>query len=285
MLPPGNHSIKCIGYIFDFQHYYLPELFTEHMRKSRNKRFQHIANDSTGIVVNARTVARDVERFLNIPADQILALPFSPYAHRWWFELDPSVAQGRYGIHDEYVMICNHFWKHKDHATALRAFALLRQLPGMNNLQLVMTGDTIDHRDPAHFHKLHNQCIDLGIMQSTHFLGLIPKQDQLALLRGSAALLQPTLFEGGPGGGSAYEAIGLGVPVVASDIPVNLEIDQGNVQFFRAGDAEDLSAKTASILTRPLPRPERDVLLAQGDAKLVRLGNAICHYLSKTLNE
>jgi len=277
----GSDPVKRIGYIFDFQHRHLPELFPKRTRVNRDKQFRRIANESTGIVVNARTVAQDLERFLNISASQVLVMPFSPYAHPWWFDLDTPSAQARYGIHHTYVMVCNHFWKHKDHITALRAFATLRKSPEMHDLQLVMTGDPIDHRDPAHFHRLHVLCDELGIAQSTHFLGLIPKRDQLALLRGSGALMQPTLFEGGPGGGSVYEAIGFGVPAVVSDIPVNLEIDQGDVRFFCTGNAEDLAAKTAEILAHPMPRPDRDVLLARGDANLVRLGNAICHYLSQ----
>ena len=279
MHPLGSAPIKRIGYIFDFQHHHLPELFPERIRRNRDKQFRNIAEDSTGIVVNARTVAKDVERFLGLPPSRILSMPFSPYAHPWWFELDPIATRAHYGVRDKYVMVCNHFWKHKDHATALRAFAILRSSLASENLQLVLTGDPVDHRDPAHFRQLRALCDELGIARCAHFLGLIPKRDQLALLRGSAALVQPTLFEGGPGGGAVVEAIGVGTPAVVSDIPVNCEIDQGDVRFFRAGDAKDLAARIADVITRPPPRPDRETLLAKGDANLAHLGNTICDFL------
>ena len=38
---------------------------------------------------------------------------------------------------------------------------------------------------------------------------MINKKDQLSLIRSAKALIQPTLFEGGPGGGSCRDAISL----------------------------------------------------------------------------
>ena len=51
---------------------------------------------------------------------------------------------------------------------------------------------------------------ELGINDDVEIVGHIPKLDQIALLKNSIAVIQPTLFEGGPGGGSAYDAISLG---------------------------------------------------------------------------
>lgn len=281
MHPLGTSSIKRIGYIFDFQHHYLPDLFPARIRKNRDTQFRRVVDDSTGIVVNSRQVAQDVERFLNVLPRRILAMPFAPYAHPWWFELDSTSFQERYGIGQSYLLVCNHLWKHKDHATALRAFAMLHRSVGLDDLQLVLTGDTIDHRDPGHFRRLRVLCDELGIARCTHFLGLIPKRDQLALLRGSAALMQPTLFEGGPGGGAVYEAIGMGIPAIVSDLPVNREVDQGDVRFFRAGDAVDLAEKTIALLTSPRALPDSATLLANGEQNLARLGNAIVSYLAR----
>ena len=60
------------------------------------------------------------------------------------------------------------------------------------------------------------------------------------MLRNAKALIQPTLFEGGPGGGSANEAIALGVAVLASNIPINLEINTKNISFFNPSNTNDL---------------------------------------------
>ena len=96
-------------------------------------------------------------------------------------------------------MICNHFWIHKDHATALRAFAQVVQRPEHSDLNLVMTGATSDFRDPAHFEGIVALIRSLGIESRCRILGLIPKGDQIALLCAARVLIQPTRYEGGPG--------------------------------------------------------------------------------------
>lgn len=281
MFPLGDAPIKRIGYIFDFQHRYIPELFPSRIRRNRDRMFSAIARDSDGIVVNAKAVAHDVMHFLGVPKDSILTMPFAPYALPWWFDTCPTSARTRYGVRKPYLLICNHFWKHKDHATALRAFALLREQQPNLDVELVMTGDPVDHRDPRHYSGLLRLAEKLGISSNTHFLGLIPKRHQLALMRECLGLVQPTRFEGGPGGGSVYEAIGLGVPVIVSDIPVNLEIDQGDVFFFRTGDASELAKQMTNVLNSSSLRPTQETLLAAGNSNLARMGNAICDYLAE----
>lgn len=279
MVPLGEGGPPRTGYLFDFQHKHLPGLFSERIRRNRDRRFQEIANDASGIVVNSQAVAHDTVEFLGFSASRILAMPFAPYALPHWFVVKPEDARRKHGVAGRYLLICNHFWKHKDHATALRAFALLRGISSFSDLQLVMTGDPIDHRDPRHYAKLQELTKELGLANCTRFLGLIPKNDQLALMRGCEALLQPTLFEGGPGGGSVYEAVGLGIPAVVSDIPINQEIDQGEIYFFKSGDAHHLAERVIELLSHPPHRLNPEELIARGDANLRRLGKAIHGHL------
>ncbi|NGY06963.1 glycosyltransferase [Solimonas terrae] len=257
----------------------MPHLFAPHTRYRRDRRFRAIAAASDGVVVNSKDTARDVSKFLHVDASRILAMPFTPYAMPWWFDADPAVIEKRYDISGPYLLVCNHFWKHKDHATALRAFALMKEDSKWSNLRLVLTGDPIDHRDPAHYGRLLDLARSLQINADVKYLGLIPKRDQLALLRGCEALLQPTLFEGGPGGGSVYEAVGLGVRTVVSDIPVNREIDCGNISFFAAGDHRSLATAAAEMIATPHERPQRDELLWLGDQRLKHLARTIVTYL------
>jgi glycosyltransferase involved in cell wall biosynthesis len=283
MLPLGRAICPKIGYVYDFQHRYLPHLFSRRVRRDRDRQFSRIAKDSDGIVVNSRAVARDVARFLDFPAERILAMPFAPYVQPWGLDADPVDAQRKYEICAPYLLVCNHFWTHKDHVTAVRAFALVKKMPSYAELRLVLTGDPTDFRDAGHHARLVALCQELGIQNSTHFLGLIPKRDQIALLRGCSALLQPTLFEGGPGGGSVYDAIGLGIPVVVSDIKINREIDCGAVRFFHAGSADDLAKKITETLDILPSQPAKEELLDSSAARLTKLGDATIRYLQKFL--
>ena len=40
----------------------------------------------------------------------------------------------------------------------------------------------------------------LGLEQRVRVLGLVPKRDQIEIMKKACAVLQPTRFEGGPGG-------------------------------------------------------------------------------------
>jgi glycosyltransferase involved in cell wall biosynthesis len=89
------------------------------------------------------------------------------------------------------------------------------------------------------------------------------------------ALVQPTLFEGGPGGGSTYEAVALGQRVLLSDLPVNREIDDGDVRFFPPGDHVSLSKLMEAALEEEPIRSTPEELASKSDAKLKRYGEAI----------
>jgi glycosyltransferase involved in cell wall biosynthesis len=122
---------------------------------------------------------------------------------------------------------------------------------------------------------LKEEIRQLGLVDHILILGLIPKRDQIELLKGSVALIQPTLFEGGPGGGAAYDAIGLDIPLLASDIIVNREIDCGDVRFFAPTDDEGLSRLMVDALGRTPARRPPEVLLAAGKAKLAAAGEVL----------
>lgn len=284
MLPPEGRAPKWVGYIFDFQHRYLPEYFSVRTRRNRDKRFSELAKSSDRIIVNSNSVAADVTRFLGVSPDRVFAMPFSPYTKAWWFKTNPADVQLRYSITGPYILISNHFWKHKDHATAIRAFAQLTNQLANDNLQLVLTGDPVDHRDPGHYRQLLALTEHLRVRRRAHFLGLIPKADQIALLRGCLVLWQPTLFEGGPGGGSTYEAVGLGIPTVLSDIKINREVHSRFVRFFQVGNANDLAFQTRILLNNLPEKPTDDALIANGDHNLMYLGMALTGFLKRTIN-
>lgn len=280
MLPvPQSSRFVRIGYIHDFQHRHLPHFFSADELASRDRNFRTLTGMSDAIVVNSKTVARDATEFLGIPAERILALPFSPYATKDAFAVEPRAVRARYGVSERYFMISNHFWTHKDHATALMAFERFGKRPGNTDIELVLTGDTVDYRDRDSFSRLEALATNLRITSRLHVLGLVPKSDQLALMRGSMALIQPTLYEGGPGGGSVYDAVGLGVPVLLSDIPINREVDVGKLVFFQARNPNSLLEAMQLIDPDHGNRPNQSELLRAANSSLERLGNSIFDFL------
>lgn len=243
-LPP-SFPIPWIGYLYDYQHKYYPGYFTEKEIATRNRDFLNMLSKATTILVNANSVINDTKTYHPNAKSELFALPFSPSPKDIWLE-NRCGCTDHYKISKPYLITCNQFWLHKDHRTLFKAFAKL----AVNNkkIELVCTGPTTDYRNPEYLSELKQLLSQSRITERVHILGSIPKLDQIDLIKNSIALVQPTLFEGGPGGGSAYDAISVGTTCIASNIPVNLEIDDPATVFFEAGNADSLFNSLQTIV-------------------------------------
>lgn len=246
--PQPSSSLPWVGYVFDFQHKYLPYFFTKAERYKRDQAFSRMLDTADAVIVNAQAVANDIEDFYPNHRAKVFVMPFSPAISSDSFSEKPEDVAIRYKINGPYFIVCNQFWKHKDHETVFNAFASISHRHP--DLSLVCTGAESDYRFPDHFSRLMAKARNDGINQRLYCLGLIPKADQLALLRGAVALIQPTLFEGGPGGGAVYDAVSLGQRSIVSDISVNMEIEDPTVTFFKAGDLNSLAFVMEDTLKR-----------------------------------
>ncbi len=237
---PHDWPLPWVGYVYDFQHHQLPHLFSAAERRQRDQEFAHMLDCAQVVIANARAVAADARAFRPHSRAHIVALPFSAAPVPAWLDTDVGATQRRHGIDAPYFIVCNQFWVHKDHRTAFAAFAeVAASHPA---LRLVCTGATTDPRQPNLLAELMDLVRARGVAERVHVLGLVPKREQIALLRGALAVLQPTYCEGGPGGGAVYDAVSLGVPALVSDIAVNREIDEPGVSFFPVGQAPALAA-------------------------------------------
>jgi glycosyltransferase involved in cell wall biosynthesis len=271
--------IKWIGYIPDFQHKYLEKYFTERDIKRRNLNYGKISDDARRILVNSENAKKDIIKFTKCDPQKVQALPFAPSIVESWLEdsRDSEILK-KYNITTKFFIISNQFWIHKDHKTAFEAFKEFTGIIESQNkdVLLVCTGKTYDSRFPNYYSELKDFSKQNGLNNKIIILGLIPKLDQISLMRKSLALVQPTLFEGGPGGGSVYDAVALGKKVIVSDIDINREIKDERVTFFKAGDSNDLSKKMFNLyVENDSTSIDRDTLIQQSNKRLDNLGDAI----------
>ena len=269
-----SFPLPWIGYIPDLQHKRLPNWFSERERRARDRVFSRILAEAPAVIMNASTVVQDIKEFYPDHKARLFSLPFCPPANLELFPKvsDPAVLTA-YRLPSRYFMVSNQFWIHKAHETAFMALREVRDAG--HDVHLVCTGNTIDYRWPEHCNNLKYIIEKNGLRDFIHILGLIPKDDQLAIMRESLAVVQPTLFEGGPGGGAVYDAVSTGTPSIVSDIPVNREIDIGVVRFFAAGSAEDLAAKMIEMLDNPPQMPSREEIFKQLTLRQRELGGLL----------
>src|SRR5690606_17136877 len=136
--------------------------------------------------------------------------------------VDPAAARAaaeRYGLPPTYFFLPNQFWSHKNHATVIEALALLKARG--RAVTVAASGNPVDPRDPAHFERLTARAAALGVDDLFRPLGLIPYADIALLMRGSAALINPSLFEGWST--TVEEAKATGTPMILSSLDVHRE--------------------------------------------------------------
>ena len=254
-------------WIPDFQHRHLPQFFTPEEWERRETRFRELLARPCPLILSSQAALDDLRLFYPDHA----TVP-----HVWHFRslAQPQSAarlqevRQRYGLPARFLFIPNQFWGHKDHATAFRALALLREHGG--EIDLICTGGKEDHRDPGHYDRLFAQVADWGLQSSLRHLGSIPHGDVMACLQMATCILQPSRFEGWST--LVEDALALGVPLVATDLPVHREQIGEAGHFFPPGDAGALAALLASNLSiLPDSPPEAKVLAAAAAYDVLRV--------------
>lgn len=267
--------IPWVIYVPDFQHKYYPEFFSKEECNIRDKGLAKLLRQKGRcVIVESEDTKNDIFKFYPKTKANVFVMPYTAIPEKEWFNLN-NIDISPYGLDKQYFLVSNQLWIHKSHITAINALAKLRK-EGYD-VDLVCTGKTEDYRNPNYYEWIRNEVEKLGIGNNVHFLGYIPKLEQIKLLKGSVAAIQPTLFEGNPGGGIAYNAISLGVPIILSDIPVNLELNSELAVFFESKNADDLANKMKQVIQDRFkyPKYSEKELVWQGQQRLHNLENVI----------
>jgi glycosyltransferase involved in cell wall biosynthesis len=245
---------RYAGWIPDFQHKHLPKFFTDNDIKKRDAQFTQIATFTPLVILTSKTAENDFNTYFPQFSNKTNVLPFKVNPDPSWYDPDPSVIQNKYFLPDKFFIVCNQFWQHKNHATIFKA---------MHHLQkqeitpaLVCTGNIEDHRDRNFMSLIRQMMADLGIGSQVHILGLIPRLDQIQLIRRSIAVLQPSLFEGWST--VIEDARCLGKHILASGISVHKEQNPPLCTFFNPESHEELAHLMAELWRDLDPGPDLD---------------------------
>lgn len=269
-------SLPYVTYWPDCQPKHLPEYFNDEAQRVRDNMITNLLETGKPMIINSKDAKKDMVYFYNASPDQIFNLPFAPIV-----EFDKLIPRPElrlaYKLHRNYFIICNQFWIHKSLETVIEAGAIMKN-KGLD-IDLVFTGKMEEPRKPGYIESLQQMVVDMDIEDRVIFLGYIPKDDQLELMKGSVAVIQPTLFEGGPGGGAVYDARSLGIRAIVSDLPVNRELplSDDKIVLFEKKNALDLVNKIELLLSLNYKPPSIEELYQ--DSRLAT------HLLSNRLYE
>ena len=238
-------KLNCpvVYWIYDFQHKYLPELFSKEEIDKRNQNFENIALHAGKIVCSSYDSLNSFRKFYPDSNAELFVLQFVSVIDEQKIS-DFTSIKVKYKIDRPYFIVANQFWQHKNHIVVLKALTIL--INDFPDILIVLTGKQYDHRNEFYFTSLLNFIKEKRQEKNIIFTDFIPREDQLSLMKNSIAVIQPSKFEGWSTvieDGKTMNNI-----IIASDINVHKEQLKMNKYFFSPDDENKLAELMRTIL-------------------------------------
>jgi glycosyltransferase involved in cell wall biosynthesis len=231
-----------------------PEVSRDGEWERRHAHYSRFLPKATRVIVPNASGAEQVRRHFGLRADRLLELPHpTPSFAVDGADGDRSV-HDRHAIEAPYLLYPAQFWPHKDHRTLLRALALLPEH------RLVLVGS-----DKGAVSHVRADAARLGVADRVQILGFVSLDELVALYRGADALVYVSLF--GPENLPPLEAMALGCPVIAADVPGAAEQLGDGALRIAPHDHEALASAVRSLADGAL----RERLVRSGRARAGKL--------------
>jgi glycosyltransferase involved in cell wall biosynthesis len=241
-------ATKLVCWYADLQHMYYPEFFSRKKLLERSSRIRFILRNAEDLVVSSQAVADDFRKFFRLRDGMRIHIFHFVSVIEGLEGLDLKDLLLKYDLPQRYFIVSNQFHKHKNHKVLLKAMVRLKQ--DGYNMHLAMTGRFPDATHSPYMEELHRIIDEHKLHKNIGFMGIIPRNEQLMLMKHSQAVLQPSLFEGWST--VIEDAISLQVPVIASSLPVNIEQLGPDGKYFEPNDHIQLADLIRNLPARNL---------------------------------
>jgi glycosyltransferase involved in cell wall biosynthesis len=250
-------AVPLLGWIHDFQHAHLPELFSAKERAQRDDRFGRLSEASARVVLSSEDAQRDFARFLPAYPAKERVLRFVAQVPAGVYDTDPRWICDEYRLPERFVYLPNQFWMHKGHRIVVEALARVRT--SHPEIVVVCTGNPSDNRAPRYFGELLAEVSRRGVRDTFVVLGWVPQEHIGHLMRQSLAVLQPSRFEGWST--TVEETKSIGKTMLLSDIPVHREQSPARARYFDPNDASALADALVGAYSDLSPGPDPELEL------------------------
>lgn len=238
----NTSHLKQVFWIPDFQEAFLPHLFTKEDIAERQASHKSISQNADVVVFSSTNAAQHFKSLYPDYDRQIKILHFA-VTHPLLDHLDRAEMTKKYALNKPYYFAPNQFWQHKNHETLIKAISLAKK--ENKDIRVLLSGKEEDYRTEGHVEKLKQLVKDLDVCNEVSFLGFLPRDEQLYILKNSVAVVQPSLFEGWST--VVEDAKAQGKYLILSDIPVHREQVEVDVNFFNPLDENELASAMLSV--------------------------------------
>lgn len=233
----SGFRIPNVAWIQDFQALRLPEFFPSSDAAGLRKSLGNLIKHAQTVVLSSQVASQDLQELFPAFAHKARVLQFVARVPEIIYERDPAWICQTYHLPKKFFYLPNQFWEHKNHKLVLEALALAKQKTP--EICVVCTGNTNDYRNRLYFSNLLARVSELNLRDNFIILGLVPHEHVYWLMRQSAGILQPSLFEGWST--TVEEARSLGKNVLLSAIGVHREQNPPGARYFEPANSSMLA--------------------------------------------
>lgn len=272
-------------WIPDFQHKRRPDFFDATEVARRDATHERAVAEAHWVVLSSQDALRDLKTYVPAGASKSSVLPFVSGIQSTSFGgLELNALEAKYDFSAPYFHLPNQYWAHKNHATVIRAVAILKAR-GIK-ATVVSTGAPSDYRHPEFFATIEKLIADLDVGDLYKVLGLVDYSDMGGLMANSVAVINPSYFEGWST--SVEEAKAMGKAIILSNIPVHLEQAPARGAYFDPDSPEELADAMANALLAFDPAHEETNIAEAKDTnrmKFIAFGEAYQRIILRSLNK
>jgi len=256
-LPPLR-PCKGIVTIHDVTHLRFPEYLRHPAMYYYAKGMMWAAAKSAKAVLTVSECSKqDIIRYLGVPPEKIEVIhngltPMPPTQKR----RDDLAAQ--FGIHQPYLLYLGNFLPHKNAATLVQAFSLLKRRETSFPHQLVLAGKNDRLRE-----QLLAQIQQAQLERDVILTGFVDSEWAAALYRHAEMFVYPSKYEGF--GLQALEAMACDVPVIIAEAGALPEVAGEAALRFDPNSAEQLAERILELSSTPTLR---ETLIQRGQQQI-----------------
>lgn len=227
---------KNIAWVPDFQENYYPCFFSVEEICARLNIQTAIAYSKNNLILSSNSSKQDFTRLFPKYTCNLDVLSFVSSLYGSKIRENDEILR-KYVIKEPFFICSNQLWKHKNHIAVIKAIDNLKKQK--KHVLCIFTGKEEDYREPTYPDYLKEYVKKLNLDNEIRFLGFIPREDQINLMKKSIAVIQPSLFEGW--NTSIEDAKVFNKLVIASSLPVHKEQLKDKGIFFEVDDIQSLS--------------------------------------------
>jgi glycosyltransferase involved in cell wall biosynthesis len=255
----ARQGIPTAVIVHDLQHVAYPTFFTHEQRLARERHVQDACARANRIVCVSDHVRQTLLAHVRVDSERVVTI-----RHGLLRQLLPECPDAEDVPEQPYLLYPANFWPHKNHARLFEALRRFRAQRPSVDLRLVCTGA------PNAFQaRLRRMAADMLGPDVVLFPGYVAVDAIDALLRGCAAVIYPSLYEGF--GMPVLEAMSAGRPVLCSTATSLPEVAGDAALYFNACEPNDILRTLTSLFDHPAYVAQR---VAYGRARAARFGDA-----------